>query len=63
MTQKNHTVNGQYIPDIDERADEWREWRALRAASRQVCPTCHEIGGHRYGCPACPEDDDTPEAA
>ena len=43
--------------------DELREARALRAASRQVCPTCHEIGGHRPGCPACPEDDDAPEAA
>jgi len=49
-------------PDED-RADELREARALRSAARQVCPTCHEIGGHRYGCPACPEDDDTPEAA
>jgi hypothetical protein len=44
-------------------ADELREARALRAASRAVCPTCHEIGGHRNGCPACPEDDDELEAA
>jgi len=49
-------------PDED-RADELREARALRAAARQVCATCHEVGGHRPGCPACPEDDDGPEAA
>jgi len=50
-------------PPEPDNLDELREARALRSASRQVCPTCHEMGGHRYGCPACPEDDDTPEAA
>ena len=46
----------------EDRADELREARHLRAAERQVCPTCHDIGGHRTGCPAAPEDDE-PEAA
>jgi hypothetical protein len=57
------TINGESILDADERADMLAEARALRAAARRVCPECHEMGGHRYGCPACPEDDDEPEAA
>ena len=43
----------------EDRADELREARALRAAARAVCPTCKTMGGHSHACPDAPLENDS----